>query len=87
FSCAASPAGVHGHIKHLFSILDLCKANGIDQYIHIMLDGRDTSPKEGYLYVNKLKTKLQELGIGKIASMMGRFYTVWIGIVGGKEPN
>ncbi|NMC08755.1 hypothetical protein GYA44_00275, partial [Candidatus Microgenomates bacterium] len=34
-----SPAGVHGHIKHLFSLLDLCKANGIDPYIHIMLDG------------------------------------------------
>ena len=69
-----SPAGVHGHIKHLFSILDLCKANGIDPYIHIMLDGRDTPPKDGYLYVNKLKSKLAELGIGKIASMMGRFY-------------
>ncbi len=69
-----SPAGVHGHIKHLFSLLDLCKANGIDPYIHIMLDGRDTTPKEGYLYVNKLKIKLKELGIGKIASMMGRYY-------------
>ncbi len=69
-----SPAGVHGHIAHLFSILDLCKANGIDPYIHIMLDGRDTGPKEGYLYISKLKMKLKELGIGRIASMQGRFY-------------
>ena len=69
-----SPAGVHGHIKHLFSLLDLCKVSGVDPYIHIMLDGRDTTPKEGYLYVSKLKMKLKELGIGKIASMQGRFY-------------
>jgi 2,3-bisphosphoglycerate-independent phosphoglycerate mutase len=69
-----SPAGVHGHIAHLFSLLDLCKANGIDPFIHIMLDGRDTSPKEGYLYINKLKIKMKELGIGAIASMQGRFY-------------
>jgi len=69
-----SPAGVHGHIAHLFSLLGLCKANGIDPYIHIMLDGRDTTPKEGYLYVSKLKTKMAELGIGKIASIQGRFY-------------
>lgn len=69
-----SPAGVHGHIAHLFSLLDLCKANGIDPFIHIMLDGRDTTPKEGYLYVNKLKLKIKELGIGSIASMQGRFY-------------
>ncbi len=69
-----SPAGVHGHIKHLFSLLDLCAANGIDPYIHVMLDGRDTSPKEGYLYLSKLNMKMKELGIGQVASMMGRFY-------------
>lgn len=69
-----SPAGVHGHIKHLFSLLELCAANGIDPFIHIMLDGRDTPPKEGYLYVSKLQAKMKELGVGRIASMMGRFY-------------
>jgi 2,3-bisphosphoglycerate-independent phosphoglycerate mutase len=69
-----SPAGVHGHIAHLFSILDLCKANGIDPYIHVMLDGRDTSPMEGHVHVKKLGEKLQELGIGEIASIQGRFY-------------
>jgi 2,3-bisphosphoglycerate-independent phosphoglycerate mutase len=69
-----SPAGVHGHIAHLFSLLDLCKKAGIDPFIHVMLDGRDTSPMEGFLYVSKLQTKLKELGIGQIASMQGRFY-------------
>jgi len=69
-----SPAGVHGHIKHLFSLMELCAANDIDPYIHVMLDGRDTPPKEGYLYLNKLQAKIKELGVGKIVSIMGRFY-------------
>lgn len=69
-----SSAGVHGHIKHLFSILEICKANGIDPYIHVMLDGRDAPPHDGYLYINKLKEKIRELGIGHITSIMGRFY-------------
>lgn len=69
-----SAAGVHGHIKHLFSILELCKQKGVDPYIHVMLDGRDTGPNEGYWYLSKLKQKISELGIGHIASMMGRYY-------------
>jgi len=69
-----SAAGVHGHIEHLFSLLELCKRKGVDPYIHIILDGRDTPPKEGFWYINKLNSKIKELGIGHIASMMGRFY-------------
>ena len=69
-----SAAGVHGHIKHLFSILDLCKDKGIDPYIHVILDGRDTPPMEGYWYLSKLNQKIADLGIGHIASMMGRYY-------------
>jgi 2,3-bisphosphoglycerate-independent phosphoglycerate mutase len=69
-----SAAGVHGHIKHLFSLLELCKERGVDPYIHVMLDGRDTAPTDGYWYLSKLKQKLDELGIGQIASMMGRYY-------------
>jgi 2,3-bisphosphoglycerate-independent phosphoglycerate mutase len=69
-----SPAGVHGHIAHLFSLLDLCKENGIDPYIHVILDGRDTTPMEGHLHVRKLEEKIAQLGIGKIASIQGRFY-------------
>ncbi|MBU1120142.1 2,3-bisphosphoglycerate-independent phosphoglycerate mutase [Patescibacteria group bacterium] len=69
-----SAAGVHGHIKHLFSILEICKANGIDPMLHIMLDGRDAPPHDGYLYMDKLKQKMKQLGIGHIASIQGRFY-------------
>jgi len=69
-----SAAGVHGHIKHLFSLMDIAKANGLNPYIHVILDGRDTPPKDGFLYLNKLNQKISELGIGKIASMQGRFY-------------
>ena len=69
-----SAAGVHGHIKHLFSFMEMCRAYGVNPYIHIILDGRDTPQREGFLYVNRLKEKIAELGIGKIASMMGRFY-------------
>lgn len=69
-----SPAGVHGHIAHLFSLMELCEANGIDPYIHVILDGRDTTPMEGHLHVESLENKIQELGVGKIASIQGRFY-------------
>ena len=69
-----SAAGVHGHIKHLFSLMDICKVNGIDPFIHIILDGRDTPPKDGFLYLNKLNEKIRELGVGRVASMQGRFF-------------
>jgi len=69
-----SAAGVHGHIKHLFSLMDLAKANGVNPYIHVILDGRDTPPKDGFLYLNKLNEKIAQLGVGRIASIQGRFY-------------
>ena len=69
-----SAAGVHGHIKHLFSFMEMCRIYAVNPYIHIILDGRDTPQREGFLYINKLKDKIAELGIGRIASMMGRFY-------------
>ena len=69
-----SAAGVHGHIKHLFSLIDLCKANGVNPFIHIIFDGRDTPPKDGFLYLNKLNEKIRESGVGVIASMQGRFF-------------
>jgi 2,3-bisphosphoglycerate-independent phosphoglycerate mutase len=55
-------------------LLELCKERGVDPYIHVILDGRDTPPKEGYWYLSKLNQKIAELGIGHIASMMGRYY-------------
>ncbi len=71
-----SAAGVHGHIKHLFSFMEMCRAYAINPYIHIITDGRDTPQREAFLYINKLKEKIAELGVGRIASMMGRFYAM-----------
>ena len=71
-----SAGGVHGHIEHLFALLELAKEQKVDPYIHIFLDGRDTGIKDGYFYISKLKQKIKEVGVGKIASISGRFYAM-----------
>lgn len=67
-------AGVHGNIEHLYALLEVSKKYGIDPYIHIMLDGRDSPPTDGYFFISKLTQKLKDLKLGKIASVMGRLY-------------
>lgn len=67
-------AGVHGHIDHLYALLDVAKSYNISPNIHVMLDGRDTPATDGYFFLSKLKQKIKELGIGKIATVMGRLY-------------
>lgn len=69
-----SAGGVHGHIEHLFHLIDLAKKNGISPYIHAMTDGRDTGMTDGYFYASKLVQKMKETGTGKLASIMGRFF-------------
>lgn len=70
-----SDGGVHSHINHLFSLLELAKKEKIDNvYIHIFTDGRDVSPTSGIKYINSLENKIKKLGIGKIASISGRYY-------------
>ncbi|KKR06028.1 MAG: 2,3-bisphosphoglycerate-independent phosphoglycerate mutase [candidate division WS6 bacterium GW2011_GWF2_39_15] len=69
-----SAGGVHGHIEHLFHLIDLAKKEGIQPYIHAMLDGRDTGATDGYFYVSKLVQKMKETGVGRLATIMGRFY-------------
>ncbi len=71
-----SAGGVHGHIDHLFETMRICKKEGVNPYIHIILDGRDVGPNDGYYYVSKLKERMRELKIGKIASMAGRFFSM-----------
>ena len=72
-----SDGGVHSHITHLFALLELAKRHGLEQlYIHVFLDGRDVSPTSGLGYVRQLQTKLQELGVGQIADVMGRYYAM-----------
>lgn len=70
-----SDGGVHSHINHLFSLLELAKKEKLDKvYIHIFTDGRDVSPTSGISYIKALEDKIKKLGIGKIASISGRYY-------------
>ena len=72
-----SDGGVHSHITHLFGLLELAKREGLEKvYVHCFLDGRDTPPQSGKSYVQELTDKLAELGVGKIATVMGRYYAM-----------
>ena len=72
-----SDGGVHSHISHLFALLKLAKDKGLEKvYIHAFLDGRDVSPTSGMDFVAKTEEKCRELGIGKIATVMGRYYAM-----------
>lgn len=70
-----SDGGVHSHINHLLALLDICKENNIENvYIDVMLDGRDTYEKSAIKYLDILQKKLDEIKIGKIATISGRYY-------------
>ena len=70
-----SDGGVHSHINHLFALLDLCKKEKLKNvYIHIFTDGRDVSTTSGIKYIKALEKKIKNVGIGKIASISGRYY-------------
>ena len=70
-----SDGGVHSHIEHLYGLISLAKKNGLEKvYIHALLDGRDVPPASAADYIDTLNKKLTELGCGKIATVMGRFY-------------
>ena len=72
-----SDGGVHSHIRHLYGLLEMAKRRDFeDVYVHCFLDGRDTPPASAESYIIKLQDKMQEKGIGKIASISGRFYSM-----------
>ncbi len=72
-----SDGGVHSHIEHLYGLLELAKKNGIkDVYVHCITDGRDVSTTSGIGFIKDLKTKMDELQVGKIATVMGRYYAM-----------
>ncbi len=72
-----SDGGVHSHIRHLVALLELCKRKDFeDVYVHCFLDGRDTPPTSGESYIVQLQEKIKEKGVGKIASISGRFYAM-----------
>ncbi len=72
-----SDGGVHSHITHLYGLLELAKRNGLSKvYVHCFLDGRDTPPASGKDYIQQLYDKMEELGVGDIATVMGRYYAM-----------
>ena len=72
-----SDGGVHSHLNHLFALLKLAKQKGVKEvYVHAFLDGRDTAPKSAAKYIRQLQLKMKELGIGTLATMMGRYYAM-----------
>ena len=72
-----SDGGVHSHQRHLYGLLELAKRKDFENvYVHCFLDGRDTLPASGEGYIQKLEEKMKEKGIGKIATLSGRFYAM-----------
>ena len=72
-----SDGGVHSHIRHLFALLELAKRRDFeDVYVHCFLDGRDTPPASAENYIMQLEEKIKEKGVGKIATISGRFYSM-----------
>ena len=72
-----SDGGVHSHQRHLFALLELAKRKDFeDVYVHCFLDGRDTPPASAEGYLAELEAKMSEKGVGKIATIMGRFYAM-----------
>lgn len=72
-----SDGGVHSHNTHIYGLLELAKRHGLkDVYVHCFLDGRDTPPASGKGFVEALEAKMREIGVGKVASVMGRYYAM-----------
>ena len=72
-----SPGGVHSHTDHLYGLLEMAKRHGLSKvYVHCFLDGRDVPPDSGWEYVQELVAKMNEIGVGKIATVMGRLYAM-----------
>lgn len=72
-----SDGGVHSHISHLFALLDMAKKMNLTKvYIHMFMDGRDTAPTSGKTFIEELNNKIKELGVGKIASISGRYFAM-----------
>ena len=72
-----SDGGVHSHNTHLYALLEMCKREGLEKvFVHAFFDGRDTPPASGKDYLQELVDKMQEIGVGKVASLSGRYYAM-----------
>ena len=72
-----SDGGVHSHNTHLYALLEMCKRHNVQNvYVHAFLDGRDVPPTSGLGYIKDLESKIAEIGVGKIATVMGRYWAM-----------
>ncbi len=72
-----SDGGVHSHNTHLYGLLELAKREGLEKvYVHCFLDGRDTPPASGKDFVQQLSDEMKKIGVGEIATVMGRYYAM-----------
>ena len=72
-----SDGGVHSHITHLYALLKMAKDKGVkDVFVHCFMDGRDVSPTSGVEFIKALQSEMQKIGVGKIASVSGRYYAM-----------
>src|SRR6202047_1460055 len=72
-----SDGGVHSHINHLFALLEMAKQKKLENvFIHCFMDGRDTPPHSGRDFVQRLQQKIRELGVGQIATLVGRYFAM-----------
>ncbi|MBI1921474.1 MAG: 2,3-bisphosphoglycerate-independent phosphoglycerate mutase [Geobacter sp.] len=72
-----SDGGVHSRNTHLYGLLELAKREGLhDVFVHCLLDGRDTPPKSAATYLSQLEEKMREIGVGKVATVIGRYYAM-----------
>ena len=72
-----SDGGVHSHIQHLFALLRMARENKVERvFVHCFTDGRDTPPESGLAFLQQLEQKMRELGVGRIASVSGRYYAM-----------
>ena len=72
-----SDGGVHSHNSHLYGLLELAKRKGLSRvYVHCLMDGRDVPPTSGKDFVAELVAKMEEIGVGKVATVMGRYYAM-----------
>ncbi len=72
-----SDGGVHSHNTHLYALLELAKKQGLEKvYVHAFLDGRDVPPSSGASFVEACQNKMNEIGVGTIATVMGRYYAM-----------
>ena len=72
-----SDGGVHSHINHFLALAEMAKRQGLEKvYLHCFMDGRDVAPTSGKGYIEQVQAKLKELGVGKIATIIGRYYAM-----------